>query len=187
MGCIPIKGLSIALIVFLLVAVPSSRAPYLNPPATLQESDLVGTWEAHYIWGGVDRLILREDGTFKQEFWCRSQDYFWESPWGPWYLERFPDGRVRLHLEGGRYYLYDIDIAEREGFVPREALLPPLEEPWPHGFWDPVAEEFVNMPHKLVLNVRSDNGELVLFHMYYGSQGGVALGHWEEFRRVEDR
>lgn len=48
-------------------------------------------------------------------------------------------------------------------------------------------EEFVQMPHKLVLNVRSDNGELVLFHMYYGSDRGVALGHWEEFRRVEDR
>lgn len=32
------------------------------------------------IKGGEDRLILREDGTFKQEFWCKSQDYFWESP-----------------------------------------------------------------------------------------------------------
>ena len=51
--------------------------PFSNPPATFEESDLVGVWEAEYA--GLDRLTIREDGTFKQVY--REGDYVYETPW----------------------------------------------------------------------------------------------------------
>lgn len=84
-----------------------------NPPATLQELDMVGTWKADYgSRRGVDKLILRADGTFKQIYENRRENYTFETPWNKWWLERFPDGRVRVHLKGARYYLGGIPVAE---------------------------------------------------------------------------
>jgi len=163
-------------VVLLVVVLPLSvtgcigwEAPYLNPPATFQDSDLVGTWEARYWEAGVDTLIIRADGTFKQIYRDNyKKDYVYETPWNRWWVERFPDGRVRVHFEGGRYFL---------GFTERGEV-----------FYDPFADELVKMPGELILNVRKlSSGELILHHMWTHSDRGFGLigGETEMFRRVE--
>ena len=135
------------------------------PPATFQETDLVGTWEGHYGYPwGTDRLILREDGTFKQ-IYTNEEGYSYETPWNEWGVERFPDGRVWVHLEGARYYVGGIEMAERDGLHPISS-----GPPWPYSFYDWFVEAgekwSVEMVGKLVLNVRRvPSGELVLAHM----------------------
>lgn len=166
--------------------------PYLNPLATLQDSDLVGVWEVRYFGGGVDRLTIRADGTFKQVYRdAIRKDYVWETPWNEWWLEHFSDGRARLHLRGARYYLAGIDFAERGGLLPV-----PKDQPnvWrtlddlPFNFVDPVSRELVQMVQKLVLNVRRDSsGRLILMHMWTSGDREFPVfgGEWEEFRRVD--
>lgn len=165
------------------------------PPATFQETDLVGTWEGHYgsPWG-TDRLIIRENGTFRQ-IYINEKGYIYETSWNKWWVERLPDGRVRVHLEGARYYLDGIEMAEREGLEP---LLAGDERSFPESFidqfavlqgkpaiWYPGIDEnktsMVHMVGKLVLNVRRvSSGELVLVHM---SDSGETLS-WERLVRV---
>lgn len=167
-------------------------APYSSPPATFQSAALTGTWQVHYMDWGVDRLIIRADGTFKQVYRDRTLDgYVYETPWNAWSLERLADGRVRIHLQGARYYLEGIRIAEENGMHPAwldsECDDPWCAEAWPRGFFDPVGhDEVVHMVEELVLNVRSDSsGQLHLLHMRIG--GGLGFGlvcQWEEFRRV---
>lgn len=168
-----------------------------NPPATFQESDLVGTWQASYgVNDGIDTLILRPDGTFMQTYESRSEDYIYETPWNEWWMERFPDGRVRVHLEGARYYYEGIEIAEWDGIEP--TVPPGTLEPWisedearPFLFYDPFASYtddwtiyFVEMVEKLVLNVRLlPSGELVLAHMWDSSS--VGFGSSQVFHRIE--
>lgn len=165
-----------------------SGGPFSNPPLAFQKSDLAGTWETKYA--GVDRLIIKADGTFKQTY--REEDYVYETPWNEWWVERFPDGRVRLHLQGARNYNVSITLAERDGLhhaCPEE--YPDCE--WasePYGYYDPIGHEFVEMVNKLVLNVRSDSsGELLLLHMWKSGTQGFAIigGEGEVFRRIETR
>ena len=149
------------------------------PPVTFRETDLVGTWEGHYGYPwGTDRLILREDGTFKQ-IYRDEEGYVYETPWNKWWVERFPDGRVRVHLEGARYYVDGIEMAERDGLRPAGVGGPPA-----HDFYDWFAEgqeKWVPMVRKLVLNVRRiSSGELILVHM----SGSTDPPTWEELVRV---
>lgn len=161
-----------------------SGGPFSNPPATFEESDLAGIWGTKYA--GVDRLIIRADGTFKQIY--REEDYVYETPWNKWWVEPFPDGRVRLHLQGARNYRVDNELAERDG----RGHPCPKEYPdcrWalePFGYYDPFAREFVDMVDKLVLNVRSDSsGELLLLHLWIGGDQGFPIigGDREVYRR----
>jgi hypothetical protein len=93
------------------------QAPYLPPPTTFKDEDLVGTWQAHYD-GSVDTLILKADGTFKQVYEDRhEEDYVYETPWNEWSVDRYP-GRVRIYLQGGRYYPAGIYMAEWDGMHP---------------------------------------------------------------------
>jgi hypothetical protein len=172
------------------------EAPYSPPPSTFQDSDLVGTWETRYTgWpaGDIDRLTFREDGTFRQVYQnFRLKDYVYETQWSEWWLERFPDGRVRVHLQGARYYASGITIAELEGLgMPCPTSQPgctgePRLPPYP--FFDPFAREYLHMERELVLNVRVDSaGELLLHHMWFHSDRGFAVAGCEadHFRRVE--
>jgi hypothetical protein len=160
------------------------EAPYSPPPETLQESDLVGTWEAYYWGDSVDTLIMRDDGTFKQIFYDPAEDgYRYETPWNRWWLEKLPDGAVRLHLAGARYYPDGIETAEGEGV---QSYGEPNPSPMP--FFDPFAEEGVFMVGELVLQVRADSaGELLLHHLWMHHDGGFAIAgcQREQFRRVE--
>jgi len=164
-----------------------------NPPMTLEESDLVGTWKADYgrlYDGGIDTLILKADGTFKQIYQNRSQDYAFETPWNEWWLERFPDGRVQVHLKGARYYLSGIREAEQEGVSPRLGVTGgdprSYYDPFHPDRFDPVwsGRSSVHMVRELVLNVRVlPSGELVLAHMWPSSEW--AWGDMQLFHRVE--
>jgi hypothetical protein len=161
------------------------EAPYSNPPTTLQESDLAGTWQTHHDQIGVDRLIINADGTFKQIYEERMayvvRVYSYETPWNDWWLERFPDGRVRLHLEGARYYRRGKTVAELDGMG-----FGPQPNPWLFG--DPFSRESVEMVGKLILNVRADSrDERLLHHMFWGTDEGFSMIGCEEqyFRRVE--
>lgn len=169
------------------------EAPYWPPPSSFQESDLVGTWEAKYHLG-VDRLTIWADGTFKEVYEDHYEpDYVYETPWNEWWLERFPDGRIGIHLDGARYYVDGVRIAERDGLGPPTC---PTSAPGctgkpfplPHNFVDPFTREYVHMPGELVLNVRVDSsGEVLLHHMFYHADAGFAIsGCWRDhFRRVE--
>jgi hypothetical protein len=155
------------------------QAPYSPPPATVGEIDLVGTWEAHY-GRSVDRLMLSPDGTFKQVYTSGYvEGYVYETGWNSWGVQRLGDGRVRVRLEGARFYPDGIAVAEEGG--------------WGHGtqsFYDPITVRPVDMDGRLVLNVRVDpGGELILYHMWStGDQGFAMTGcEMDFFRRVETR
>jgi len=183
--------------------------PHSNPPATFQESDLVGTWEVQHYYtgcldaffdvGDVDRLIIRADGTFKQIYrnYTDRKGYVYETLWNPWWVERFSDGRVRLHLEGARYYHLGIWVAEQEGLL--DALYeydPAIGEfvyrgRKPHAFYDPIAGNSVVMVKKLILNVRLSDytGELILMHLWPMEDSGYLIcggAADTEFHRVEE-
>jgi len=152
------------------------QAPYLSPPATFEDEDLVGTWRAHYD-NSVDTLILKADGTFKQIYEDRyDADYVYETLWNQWRVERYPDGRVRVYLRGARFYEEGTRVAEEYGYF----------RDW--RFYDQVAEEVVTMPDTLVLNVRVDSsGQPLLLHLWSIGDEGFGLFGCERniFRRVE--
>jgi hypothetical protein len=153
------------------------QAPYLPPPATLDDEDLAGTWETHY-GRSVDTLILRSDGTFKQVYTSGYvEGYVYETGWESWGMQRLGDGRVRLRLEGARFYADGIAIAEEGG--------------WGDGsgsFYDPITIRPVDMNGKLLLNVRLDpDRELILYQMWSTGDQGFAMTGCERdvFRRIE--
>lgn len=177
------RRLKILLSAFVLLIASACEAQYSNPPSNFQDSDLVGTWEAQYMEWGIDKLILKADGTYEQTYRDFSvEDYVYETPWNEWSVEYFPDGRARLHLKGARYYFAGIRIAELDGM----SSLDPESSPSP--FYDPVTEGFLSMVGELVLNVRENSsGELVLLHMWTDFDREVAIigGKAEEFHCVE--
>ena len=93
-----------------------------NPPETFVKEDLIGVWRAdykRYEWERCERpgedetrkarsleewLILKEDGTFYQVLRDRRGQIPEQWAQGTWWVERFPDGVTRLHLEGGRFF-----------------------------------------------------------------------------------
>ncbi len=129
------------------------RAPYSDPPASFDESDLVGTWETRY-GPNVDTLVLRAGGTFRQTYGRSTPaDYVFETPWNEWWVERLANGGVRLHLDGARYYPEGPIIAELDG----EGYPCPEDEPdcperyqlGPYDFYDPIADETVYNERRL--------------------------------------
>jgi hypothetical protein len=163
-----------------------------NPPSSLRDSDLVGTWEVSY-GGSEDRLCLRADGTFKQIYVDGYKNgYRYETPWERWWLERLPGGAVRLHLLTARYYRRGIWRAELDGWWPDLPTLEsdgwrPTAEPSTMSLWDPFTDELVGIPEKLVLEVRQlQSGELVLFHLLDGGDDAYSLfsGSGDVFRRI---
>ena len=152
------------------------QAPYMPPPASLQEADLVGTWRAHY-GRSVDTLTFKIDGTFTQIYEDRyDEDYAFETAGSNWGMERYPDGRVRVTLQEARFYEEGTSVAERGGRY----------DDW--TFYDQVAEEFVTMPDTLVLNLRVDSsGEPLLLHLWSTGDEGFGLFGCERniFRRLD--
>ncbi len=162
---------------------------FSNPPATLQAGDLVGIWEVQYGPNTVDRFILRADGTYKQQYQDGPRNYVFETPWNPWSVRQYTDGRVRVYLQGARYYPAGIEWAEDEGFVASDPTLPAWKQAdaAPHGFYDPVANELVEMPRVVILNVQTDlSGDLLLIQMLFGVEGQNIMGA-AKLRRVEAR
>jgi hypothetical protein len=152
------------------------QAPYLSAPANSEDQDLVGTWRAHYDHS-VDTLILKPDGTFKQIYEDRyNEDNVYESPWNNWWIVRYADGRVRVYLEGARFYEEGPRLGEKGGAY----------GDW--TFYDQVAEEFATAPDTLILNLRVDStGEPLLLHLWSTGDEGFGLFGCERniFRLVE--
>jgi len=186
-------GLWFGVVLLLLVIIPlgccqviitlsaSEISKSQNPPATLQELDLASTWKADYGSRlGIDTLILREDGTFKQIYENRRENYTFETPWNKWWLERFPDGRIWVHLKGARYYLGGIPVAEI--YEKNGSVCDPFH---PQRF-DRLrsGESIVDLAREVVLNVRVlPSGELVLAHLWPSCDS--PLGDKEVFHREE--
>jgi hypothetical protein len=173
-----------------LSALHCLQAPYSAPPTDLGAEDLAGTWETSY-GTGVDRLILRTGGTFRQVFERRVAgiltDYAYETPWNEWRVERFSDGRVQVHMQGARYYLDGVRFAELDGTHFGGSEFWGGGSRPPYSFYDPFAQETVYMIGELILNVRADStAQLLLHHMWSSSDRGfVVLGcEQEQFRRV---
>jgi hypothetical protein len=162
----------------LLLTTGCANAGSTNSSPAFLDSDLVGTWTLRYFGSGQDWLCLRGDGLFKQIYVDWSvPGYHYETAWQPWWVERLSTGIMRLRLQGARYYRNGVEAAEQEA-RPRElpTLLPGLppvtEEPLPRSFVDVFADESVNAPGQLVLDVRQlPSGELALFHL---------LGSWDD-------
>lgn len=169
-----------------------SEAPFSSPEPGFEQSDLVGTWEARY-GSRVDTVILKGDGTFKQVYRdATARDYVYETPWKEWRLERFPDGRIRLHLQGARYYIRGITIGELRGITGGGADkdVHPTREPGalPYPFYDPFGREHLHMVGELILTVRVDSSaEFLLHHMTYSSEEGFGMigCQTKHFRRIE--
>ena len=117
----------------LIIAASCTASEYSNPPASLTQSDLEGTWEAHYkgMATGTDILVLRADGTFKQKY-DSADGFTFETPWNAWSLERFPDGRAWAHLMGARYFKEEHDSE----------------------YYDPDTNKSVSMKGELILKVK---------------------------------
>jgi len=130
-----------------------------SPRPTIQESDLVGYWVAWYGGGTRDLLILREDGMFRQGYINpRDEGHTFFTTWLPWTIERFPEGDIYVHLEGGR--------------VNRPGVNLEIVEAWDLPFWDPYRRRSVYMRNELILTVRQApvSGDIYLEHMCSGRE-----------------
>lgn len=114
------KALQVALLGLALLAATSCLGErYVDPAPTLRDSDLVGVWRAEYglyqnngwNWAkttGSETLTLRADGMYRQVY-DDGKGHVREEEWKKWWVYRFPDGRVRLWLDGGCFFPLDID------------------------------------------------------------------------------
>jgi hypothetical protein len=170
------------LVLFLSLSYLTSCAPPAqptNPPPSLKISDLEGVWATHYSLGTTDTIIINSDGTFQQVFEDSHEEYLFDSGWSQWTLEKLPNGTVRLHLHGGRYYLDGISLAETNGR--KNPDHPCLEEDctWglkPRSFYDPFTDEPVQMVNELILVILVDaRGNLILHHIWTSSDRGFLL------------
>ena len=175
----------------ILLLIPACGVPYHKPPKDLNETDLVGTWQARYGKGRIDKITIRGDGTFKQVYQDVHANYSFETLWNTWWLEQDEDGRILIHFQGGRYYPAGIEKAELEG--QREPC--PSELPdcyWnntPDSFYDPFGKVYITMVGELILNIREDaSGDLLFHHMWLSGDRGFALIGGEEdiFRRIDE-
>jgi hypothetical protein len=108
----PLRKLIILTITVLLVLACGIAAPKSTKeiewrcgslPETFQESNLIGIWQvARKIGVSSERIILREDGTYKQVY-EKPNGSRYESPWNAWWIEHRPSGGIYVHLEGMRY------------------------------------------------------------------------------------
>lgn len=184
------KHLSIVIKCVVLTLIFSScGAASTRPESSFRDTDLVGTWTAAYPGGGIDRLIIAADGTFRQVYQDGAQkNYIFESPRSSWWTERLSTGLLRLHLKGARYYLDGTRVAERNGrgwCSSTEVDCRRDREPYP--FYDPFAHATVYMMDELVLEIRqTSRGDLILHHLWSSSDRGFALigGESEIYRRV---
>ncbi len=83
-------------------------------PQTFKESDLVGTWQSRHGSWATDTIILRQDGTYKQVYYSRPNDYYYESTWNEWWLEHRASGGLYLHLDDMRYCLSTDELCRAE-------------------------------------------------------------------------
>lgn len=153
-----------AVLIFVLV-ITSCGGGCGGPPKAFKESDLVGTWQANYGVDRIDTITLKADGTFQQVY-REPSGYFYESPWNKWYVEYRSSGRIYVHLEGMRYYVFGIGLGESGGrfttAVPKLAGDPKL-------FYDCGEDRTIEMLDKTILEVVAIDS----------APQGIGLGHMQ--------
>jgi hypothetical protein len=163
----------------------------MNPPTDLKASDLEGVWVTHYARGTTDTITINDDRTFRQVFEDSRDGYVFDSGWNQWTLEKLESGETRLHLQGGRFYSEDITLAERNGR--KDPNSPCLESDctWgfePDPFYDPFADELVDMVDKLILVVLLDSRDnLILHHMWSSVDSGFLLFNKDSEYFIRDK
>jgi hypothetical protein len=188
-----IATLAFTLVVCALITVVNiCSINFTQPHPDLESSELEGIWITHYSRGTTDTITLNSDGTFRQVFEDSRRDYVFDSGWNSWTLERLQSGEIRLHLQGGRFYLEDIQLAERNGRRDPDNPCLDVNCKWglqPDPFYDPFANELVEMVDKLVLVVLLDSRDnLILHHVWSTSDRGFLLfdKDMEYFKRSDN-
>lgn len=183
------KPKNIIIIIILIVLSNTACAAYFkNPADNFKPSDLEGIWKTQYGAHTEDQLIIISDGTYKQIYEDSKTNYSFETLWNKWWVENSPDGRKYIHLEGARYFLNGIEVAERDGMgVPCPDNFPNCGwDKLPFQFYNPYTYENLVMAGELVLTILTDlSGNLVLHHMWTSGDRGFAIvgGNEEIFHR----
>jgi hypothetical protein len=162
-----------------VITVTACAADFTPASANTQMNDLEGDWQANYTSGVTDKLTLRSNGTFKQVFEDFQKDYVFDSGWSNWTVEQSSKGLVRLRLQGGRYYLEGITLAETNGRKNPNNPCLDGDCTWgfePRIFYDPFSDEVVHMVDELLLlSLIDSTGKLILHHIWTSSDRGFAL------------
>jgi hypothetical protein len=166
---------------------------FVNPPKEFDETDLMGTWIANYSEGRIDTIHFQADGTYKQIYENSNINYKFETGWDNWEIEIFPDGRIWLYLQDGRFY----KAGERIGELAGQGDPCPTEHPdcihgnYPRSFYDPYDTQYsTEMVDRLVLAVRATpEGDIILHHMWTTTDRGFAIigGEKEIFQKLEKK
>lgn len=163
---------------FILIVNACSTKP-VNPSPSLMISDLAGTWTTQYTLGTTDTITINSDGTFNQLYEDTRKEYVFNSGWNQLTLEKLTSGITRLHLFGGRYYLEGISLAETNGRKKPDEPCLGTDCTWgltPRSFYDPYAEEIVQMVDELLLVIQVDSrGNFMLHHIWTSSDRGFLL------------
>lgn len=159
------------MLIYLLLA--SCGSSDHNPPKSLAKTDLIGMWEASYDEWGKDRIDLRMDGFTQKYQESLGQGYVYEFAGDQWWLEYLPQGFVRVHLQGAKYFRVGVDFSNRS------------------YLYDPFVNETVSIKDALILEVRVTQAkELRLHHLVTDPDSGHTSLFGNEanvFRRVSDK
>lgn len=137
-----------------------TRLPFSSPTTTFNQRELFGTWEARY-GSNQDFISINEDGFFKQKY-IGENNYIFLSDKNKWSLEYFPDGRIRLHLAGARYYYAGVSFFE---YNTTNLIL-----------YDPFSKTVVDLKDELILTlVYKNSGQLILHQMLRGPDEGFPI------------
>lgn len=175
----PFIATMLFILIILVLTVNSCSIRFTNPSPNLESSDLEGMWTAHYSLGTTDTITLKPDGTFRQIFRDADEEYVFDSGRNHWTLEKLPNGIIRLHLYGGRYYLDGISLAEANGRKNPDDPCLDTDCAWglqPRSFYDPFGNELLQMVDELILVAQVDAaGNLILHHVWTSSDRGFLL------------
>ncbi len=130
-------------------------------PNAFEETDLVGTWQANPNGSAsIDKLVVREDHKYKQEFINNNTGYKFESGWNEWWIEEKISGGKYIHFEGMQNCIF------------KETCSLPQEK----DFFDYCENSWVTMEKEFVLAIVGDSQALRGFRLRHMRPVG-----WESF------
>ena len=110
----------LAIVVLLLMVSCTSDADkhayVCQPPNGFSEATVVGTWLSGYDRTQMDKLIIREDGLYKQIIRLEAPSYYdYESEWLPWSIKYAENGVAYVHLVGWNKYGFTPHLISENG------------------------------------------------------------------------
>lgn len=145
------------------------RCPTLS--LDMAEEDFIGEWISYGLDGETDRLILRDDGYYKQTLNLKDPELNYESEWLKWNLENSGNGIYYLHMIGMNACVYSkaMDCQRVEdGFLENEGAA-----------WDYCAEIGRTIGRELILIARgvlgsTDPNEVKLTSLQVFTETGIS-------------